>query len=231
MEISKKLIITDWAPEDRPREKMMIKGAKSLSNAELLAILIGSGNIAETALELSQRILQSNGNDLNKLGKCSVEELCKFKGIGKVKAIGIAAALEIGKRRKAATITQSKTVKTSKDVHDYFHPLLSDLPHEELWLLLINRANKIIEGRMISKGGISETTVDIRLILKPALELLASGIILCHNHPSGHLAPSKQDDLLTRKVKDAARMLDIDLLDHVIVADDLFFSYADEGRI
>ena len=231
MEKQKKLIITEWALDDRPREKMMAKGITSLSNAELLAILIGSGNQDETAVELCQRILQSNENDLNKLGKCPVDELVKFKGIGNAKAISIAAALEIGRRRNQSKIIHKKRIVSGRDVYEYFHPIINDLPYEELWMLLLNRANKIIDRTKISQGGVSETIVDIRLILKPAIVSLASSIILCHNHPSGHVIPSKQDDILTHRLKEATIVLNINLLDHVIIAEDLYFSYADENRI
>jgi len=227
----KKLVITDWALDDRPREKMMAKGISALSNAELLAILIGSGNLEETAVDLCQRILQYTGNDLNKLGKCSINDLCKFKGIGKAKAISIAAALEIGKRRNQTEIVQKKKISNGRDVYEYFHPMINDLPYEELWMLLLNRAHKIIDRKKISQGGVSETVVDIRLILKPAIVLLASSIILCHNHPSGQVIPSLQDDILTRRLKEAAVILNINLLDHVIISEDKYFSYLDEKRL
>ena len=231
MEKRKKLAITDWALDDRPREKMMAKGIGSLSNAELLAILIGSGNQEETAVDLCQRILQSNENDLNTLGKCSIDELRKFKGVGEAKAISIAAALEIGRRRSQSKIIHKKKIASGKDVYEYFHPMINDLPYEELWVLLLNRAHKIIDRKKISQGGVSETIVDIRLILKPAIISLASSIILCHNHPSGVVIPSKQDDILTRRLKEATVMLNINLLDHVIISEDKYFSYADEGRL
>ena len=231
MEKQKKINISEWALDDRPREKMMMKGIVSLSNAELLAILIGSGNQDETAVDLCQRILQNSENDLNKLGKCTTDELCEFKGIGEAKAISIAAALELGRRRSQSKVMHKKKIASGKDVYEYFHPIINDLPYEELWMLLLNRANKIIDRKKVSQGGVSDTIVDIRLILKPAIVSLASGIILCHNHPSGQSRPSKQDDILTLRLKEASVMLNIKLLDHIIIAEDSYYSYSDEGRL
>lgn len=226
------LTIKEWAEEDRPREKMLMKGIASLSDAELIAILIGSGNQAETAVQLSQRILHSVDNNLNTLGKLSVKELTAgFKGIGVAKAIAICAALELGKRRNFVEPAVKDHIQTSKDAYLLFRPLLCDLPHEELWVALLNRSGKVIEKKRISQGGISETTADLRIILKAAVVNLASGIILCHNHPSGSLLPSVPDDALTRKVGSSAKMLDIRLLDHLIIADNGYYSYADESRI
>jgi DNA repair protein RadC len=227
-----KLSIKEWAAEDRPREKMLQKGASALSDAELLAILIGSGNRTETAVQLTQRLLHSVGNNLNALGKLSIKEMCAgFKGIGEAKAITIAAALELGRRRNGSERLRQENIRSSKDVHAIFYPLLCDLRHEELWIALTNQAAKVIEKVKISQGGISETTADIRLILKAAIQSLASGIILCHNHPSGNLSPGKQDDALTSRVQSAARLIGIRLLDHLILSDNSFYSYADEGRL
>ncbi|MCL1944124.1 MAG: DNA repair protein RadC [Candidatus Azobacteroides sp.] len=231
MEEYKKLNISDWAEEDRPREKLMAKGVVSLSDAELLAILIGSGNRDETAVELCQRILQCNENDLNKLAKRSPEDLCKYKGIGEAKAISIIAALEIGRRRRHDLAVQKKKIIGGKDVYEYFHPIVNDLPYEELWVLMLDRGRQIIDKKKISQGGVSETVADIRLVMKAAIESLASNIILCHNHPSGQVLPSTQDDILTKKLRDAGRIMNINLADHVIIAENLFFSYAEEGRI
>ena len=213
--------IKEWAEEDRPREKMLLKGIASLSDAELLAILIGSGNSRETAVQLSQRILNSVNNNLNALGKLSVKELMsKFKGIGKVKAITINAALELGKRRGNSDPVQRPVIHSS-----------SDVSHEELWIALTNRSSLVIEKVKISQGGISETSADLRIILKAAINALAAGIILCHNHPSGNPRPSRQDDLLTQHLRDAARLLEIQLLDHIVLADGSYYSYSDEGTL
>lgn len=224
--------IKEWAEEDRPREKMLLKGVASLSDAELLAILIGSGNNTETAVQLSQRILCSVDNNLNALGKISIKELVSgFKGIGKVKAITICAALELGKRRGASDLLQRAAVRTSREAYQLFHPLLSDLPHEELWVALTNRSSKVIEKVKISQGGISETSADLRLILKAAINALAAGIILCHNHPSGNIHPSRQDDQLTTRLQSAAKLIEINLIDHIVLTDGSYYSYADEGRL
>lgn len=227
-----KLRIKDWAEEDRPREKLLMKGVGALSDAELLAILIGSGNKDETAVELSQRILFSSANNLNNLGKMTIKELIRnFNGIGEAKAITIIAALELGKRRKLAEVVVQPQITSSKDVYNIFHPVLADLPHEEMWVLLLNRSNKILKKFQVSKGGISGTVVDIRLVMKEALDNLASGIILCHNHPSGMARPSGEDDTITLKLKEASRLLDIVLHDHIILCDGRYYSYQDEGRL
>lgn len=224
--------IKEWAEEDRPREKMLLKGIASLSDAELLAILIGSGNSHETAVQLSQRILFSVDNNLNALGKLSVKELkSKFKGIGQVKAIIINAALELGKRRGSSDPIQRPEIRSSHDTFRLLHPLLCDLPHEELWVVLINRSCQVIEKVKISQGGTSETSADLRLILKAAISALASSIILCHNHPSGSIRPSREDDQLTERLKSAARLIDINLLDHIVIGDGNYYSYSDEGKL
>lgn len=224
--------IKEWAEEDRPREKMLLKGIASLSDAELLAILIGSGNSQETAVQLSQRILFSVDNNLNALGKLSVKELMsKFKGIGQVKAITINAALELGKRRGSCDPIQRPEIRSSHDTFRLLHPLLCDLPHEELWAVLINRSCQVIEKVKISQGGTSETSADLRLILKAAITTLASSIILCHNHPSGSIRPSREDDQLTQRLKSAARLVDINLLDHIVIGDGSYYSYSDEGKL
>ena len=224
--------IKEWAEEDRPREKMLLKGIASLSDAELLAILIGSGNNSETAVQLSQRILSSVDNNLNALGKLSIKELTtKFKGIGTVKAILINAALELGKRRNAHNPIQRPYIRTSKEVYELLHPILCDLPHEELWIVLTNRSSKVIEKLKISQGGTSETSADLRIILKAAINALAAGIIVCHNHTSGNIRPSHQDDLLTQRLKSAAQLIEINLLDHIVLCDGNYYSYADEGRL
>ena len=224
--------IKEWAEEDRPREKMLLKGIASLSDAELLAILIGSGNSQETAVQLSQRILGSVNNNLNALGKLSVKELMsKFKGIGKVKAIIINAALELGKRRGNSDPVQRPAIRASKDAYLLFHPLLCDLPHEELWIALTNRSSQVIEKVKISQGGTNETSADLRIILKASINALSAGIIVCHNHPSGNTRPSRQDDQLTQRLRDAARLIEIKLLDHIVLADGNYYSYSDDGKL
>ncbi|MDR0429030.1 MAG: DNA repair protein RadC [Tannerellaceae bacterium] len=227
-----KLSIKEWALEDRPREKMLQKGASSLSNAELLAILIGSGSSKESAVQLSQRILHSVDNNLNSLGKLSIKDLTNgFKGIGEAKAITIAAALELGRRRDCSERPKQTGITCSMDANLLFHPFLCDLHHEELWVALISQSGKVLEKMKISQGGVNETSADIRLIMKAAINSLASGIILCHNHPSGNLNPSKQDDALTTRLQNAANLMGIKLLDHIIIADNKYYSYADEGKI
>lgn len=225
----KKLNIKDWAEEDRPREKLLKNGARSLTDAELIAILIGSGNTEETAVELSKRILSTSGNNLNELGRKSIDYLQSFKGIGEAKAITIVAALELGKRRKEAEVFTKKTITVSKDAFEYFLPVMGDLNHEEFWVLLLDRGNKIQDSFRISQGGISGTVIDVRIILKPALEKQSSNIILCHNHPSGILHPSQADRQITTKIKDAAKLMDISVLDHIIIGQNKYFSFADEG--
>ena len=227
----KNLSIKDWAVEDRPREKYLAHGINSLSNAELIAILIGSGNRDETAVELSKRILASANNNLHELGRLTVSDLKKLKGIGEAKAITIISALELGKRRKISDVLHKDKIQSSQDVADVFQAQLIDLPHEEFWVMLLNRANRIIEKQKISQGGISGTVVDIRLIMKLALEKTASSIILCHNHPSGNPMPSEEDKLLTQKIAKAGKLLEIEVLDHVIIAENKFTSFADEGYL
>lgn len=232
MKLNTKLNIKDWAEEDRPREKMLLKGVSALSDAELLGILIGSGNKSETAVELSQRILHSVSNNLNTLGKLEIRDLIKdFKGIGEAKAITIVAALELGKRRKLSEALVSPQITSSKDVYDIFHPILADLKHEEVWVLFLNRANKVVKNIQISKGGLTATVVDIRLIMKEGIQTLASAMVLCHNHPSGNTHPSDDDDQITKRLKDAGHIMDIRLLDHIIVCDNSYYSYMDTGRL
>ena len=224
--------IKEWAEEDRPREKMLLKGVASLSDAELLAILIGSGNSNETAVQLSQRILNTADNNLNALAKLTIRELISgFKGIGEAKAITICAALELGKRRNLSDPVLSQSIRSSHDAYSLFHPLLCDLPHEELWIALTNRAGKVTGKTRISQGGTAETSADLRIILKTAINALAAGIILSHNHPSGSLRPSREDDCLTEQLDKAAKIMNIRLIDHVILTDGKYYSYADEGRI
>jgi len=222
--------IRSWAEEDRPREKLILKGSAALSDAELLAILIGSGTRGESAVDVCKIILKNVHNNLNELGKLSINDLKKYKGIGEAKAITIVAALELAKRRRTAEVREKEKISGSKDVYEYFHHL-SDLHNEEFWIMFLNRANKIISTQKVSQGGITGTVADIRLILKNALENLACGIVLCHNHPSGNLTPSNEDKELTQKVKQTAKLLDINVLDHLIISDAGYYSFADEGLL
>lgn len=231
MEEYNNLTIKDWAVEDRPREKLVKKGVQSLSDAEIIALLIGSGTKNESAVELSKKVLKSANNNLNELGKLSIQDLTKMKGIGEAKAITILAALELGRRRKISEILTKNKITQSKDVFEFFQPIIGDLPHEEFWILLLNRSNKIIEKKKISQGGVSGTVIDVKIILKYAIEKLASSIILCHNHPSGNKNPSNADDSITLKLKSASELLDIQILDHIIVADVEYYSYTDEGKL
>jgi DNA repair protein RadC len=223
--------IKDWAPEDRPREKLIAKGLSSLSDAELIAILIGSGTRNESAVELAKRILKNSNNNLNELGKLSMKDLMKEKGIGEARAISIVSALELGRRRNSSDTTTKLSVRSSRDVYEAIQPSIGDLPYEEFWVLYLNRSNKIIEKKKISQGGITGTVTDIRIILKEAVNILSTGLILCHNHPSGNIKPSDSDISLTKKLKEASKYFDINLLDHVIIADKNYFSFADEGII
>jgi DNA repair protein RadC len=231
VEKSGKLSIKNWAEADRPREKLLEKGRNALSDAELIAILLGSGTKDLTAVELAQNILHHVGNDLNKLGKLSIKELMQHKGVGKAKAITIAAALELGRRRKESESNQKTFIKSSKDAYEFISPFLSDLHHEEFWAIYLNRNNSIIHYAKIGQGGISATIADIRIILKTAIEQLASGIIICHNHPSGNIKPSESDISLTNRIKEAAKLLEINLLDHIIFTDKSYFSFADEAKL
>lgn len=225
------LSIKSWAEDDRPREKLLAQGRSALSDAELIAIIIGSGSRDESAVDLSKRILHSIDNNLNELGKLTVNDLMKFKGIGEAKAITIAAALELGRRRKEQEPKKKIKIASSKDAFDIFFPLLEDVPHEEFWVLLLNHQNKVIDKVCVSRGGVSGTVADAKLIFKVAIEKLASSIVLCHNHPSGNLQPSHQDKELTKKLKQAGSTLDIAVLDHIIIGDTNYFSFADEGLL
>lgn len=217
--------------DDRPREKMMQKGRRALSDAELTAILIGSGSRNESAVSLSQRILASVDNNLNALGKMSLSQLMKFKGIGEAKAITIAAALELGRRRQSEDPLKIKKIHTSKAAFELLHPILGELTHEEFWVIYLNNGNKLIQINQLSKGGLTGTLVDLRPMLRRVLELGALSIILAHNHPSGSLRPSHADKELTTKILTAANALDIKVLDHVIITEHGFFSFADEGLL
>ena len=221
--------IKNWAIDDRPREKLLQKGKLSLTDAELIAILIGSGNRDESAVELSKKILSKNQNNLNVLGKQSVSQLMQFKGIGEAKAISIIAAMELGRRRRSEEALEKLKITSSNSVFEILQPILGDLAHEEFWILYLNNSNKIIEQFQISKGGITGTLVDVRITLRKALELGAVSLILAHNHPSGNLNPSEADKQLTIKLKTAAESMDIKILDHLIVTEKSYFSFADEG--
>jgi len=221
--------IRSWAEDDRPREKLLLKGKSTLSDAELIAILIGSGNTEETAVDLAKRILQSLNNNLSELGKLTVKDLMQFKGIGEAKAISIIAALELGRRRKDSEPEKRIKITDSQTAFDVIYPHLGDLNHEEFWVIFLNRANAVIGKQNISKGGVSGTVVDPKVVFKMAVQFPASGIILAHNHPSGNLKPSQADHQLTRKLKEAGKALDIPVLDHLIIGERDYFSFVDEG--
>jgi DNA repair protein RadC len=223
------LKITEWAVEDRPREKLIQKGTSGLTDAELLAILIGSGTRDKSAVDLGRELLGIVNNNLNSLGKLTINDLKKIRGIGPARAVTIAASLELGRRRKLAEAQYIQQIRSSKDVADIFQPLLSDLLHEEFWILFLNRSNKVINRMKLSQGGISGTVTDVRIIMKQAVECLASGIIVCHNHPSGNLNPSESDSKITQKIKEAGNLMDIQLLDHLIISDKDYYSFADNG--
>ncbi len=223
--------IKNWAELERPREKLMKFGTESLSDSELIAILIGSGNSRMSAVELSREILAQFDNNLNTLGKKAYKDFTKFKGIGEAKAISIVAALELGRRRKLQDAQAQKKVSSSRDAFNYFQPVLGDLPHEEFHVMFLNRANIVIDTIKASQGGTTGTVMDVKLIIKHAIERLAQGLIVAHNHPSGNNQPSNSDIQITKKIKAAAELLDISLLDHIIIADNIFYSFADEGNL
>ncbi|MGX1929855.1 RadC family protein [Flagellimonas sp. 2504JD4-2] len=223
--------IKNWADDDKPREKLVHKGRTVLSDAELIAILIGSGNKRESAVELSKRILASVNHNLNELGKLSVNQLKQFKGIGEAKAVSIAAALEVGRRRRGGDAEKSNKISNSKDVFELLYPLMGELEHEEFWIVYLNNSNKVIHKSQLSKGGITGTLVDVRLVMKQALELGTVGIILAHNHPSGSLRPSAADKQITKKLQKAGEALDIKVLDHLILTQYDYLSFADKGLL
>jgi DNA repair protein RadC len=226
-----KLSISLWAEEDRPREKMVMHGSEALSDAELLAILIGSGSTKESAVDLMKRLLNDCGNNLNTLGKKSIYELCQYNGIGEAKAITILSACELGKRRQLEKVQERKRIDSANAIYDYMHPLMQDLATEEAWILLMNQNYRLIKTVRISRGGISETAVDIRIILKEALLCNATVVALCHNHPSNNPSPSRDDDRLTERVKKACDIMRIYLLDHLVVTDGAYYSYHEQGRL
>ena len=224
-----KLTIRQLAEEDRPREKMMTKGSKALSDAELIAILIGSGNADESAVTLSQRMLASCSGDLNSLGKWGLENFCTFKGMGPAKSLTVMAALELGRRRKLQERKERTRITSSVDIYELFHPLMADLPTEEFWVLLLNRSNRVIDKVRISSGGIDQTTADVRTILREALLARATQMVLIHNHPSGNIQPSQEDKRITERIKGAGHLMNISVIDHVIVTDGAYYSFNDEG--
>jgi len=221
--------IKSWAEDDRPREKMLLKGKIALSDAELIAILIGSGNRDESAVALAKRILASINNNLNTLGKLTVLDLTKFKGIGEAKAISIITALELGRRRRLEEALELPKITSSKAVYNFMQPLIGELQHEEFWVIYLNNSNKILFKEQLSKGGLTGTLVDVRLVFKKAIELSATAVILCHNHPSGKLQASNADKSITNKLKKAGETLDIKVLDHLIITENAYFSFADEN--
>jgi DNA repair protein RadC len=231
MEQLKRIPISEWKDSDKPREKMISNGKNSLSDAELIAILMGSGNSKESAVDLAQRILSDNQNNLIELSRKSISDLTIYTGVGEAKAISILAALELGQRRRQAEVVERKQVKSSSDVFEYMSVYLSDLTHESFWVILLNRANNIITQKSVSEGGTTSTVVDIKMIAKYAIDNHATGVILAHNHPSGNTQPSEQDNKLTDKIKNALNIFDITLLDHIIVCSTKYYSYADEGHI
>ncbi|WP_413999356.1 RadC family protein [Flavobacterium sp. W1B] len=221
--------IANWSEDDKPREKLMLKGKSVLSDAELIAILIGSGSRSESAVDLSKRILASVDNNLNALGKLSVAQLIQFKGIGEAKAISIIAALELGRRRRAEEAVELIKITSSKMIFEIMQPIIGELAHEEFWIVYLNNSNKILSKSQLSKGGITGTLVDVRIVFKTALEMGATALILCHNHPSGTLVPSDADKQITKKLKLAGDNLEIKVLDHLIVTENNYFSFVDEG--
>lgn len=223
--------IKTWAEDDRPREKLQLKGKASLSNAELIAILIGSGSRNESAVDLAKRILSFADDNLNALGRLGLKELTAFKGIGEAKAISIITALELGKRRSLSEALKRKKISSSKNAFEILHPVMMDLPHEEFWIIFLTNSNHVLSFKCISKGGLTGTMADVRMIFKEALNLKATGLILAHNHPSGSLKPSNPDKTLTRKLTEAGRIMDIPILDHLIITDSHYFSFADEGML
>ena len=223
--------IKHWSQDDQPREKLLNKGKAALSDTELVAILIGSGNRNESAVDLCKRILASVDNNLSELGKLSTKQLMAFKGIGEAKAVTIAAALELGRRRRGEEALEKKKITSSVSVFELMQPIIGELPHEEFWIIYMNNSNKVIQKNQLSKGGITGTLVDVRLALKSAIEVGATGIILAHNHPSGTLKPSIADKQLTQKLKTAGESLDIKVLDHLIITEKAYFSFADENLL
>lgn len=226
-----RLVIREWAESDRPREKLLEQGRRALTDAELLAILIGSGSREETAVELCRRVLSDHKNSLHNLSRSEVADLCQYKGIGEAKAISIVAALELGRRRREEHISEKPILNSSKRVYEYFRNRLQDLPHEEFWVLYLNTACKVLDSQLIGRGGNDFTPVDVRIILRFALQNKAHALILIHNHPSGTRSPSQADRQLTNKIFEACKVMDIRLNDHLIFTDNSYFSFRDEGLL
>ncbi len=220
--------IKKWSQDDQPRQKLLDKGKSALSDAELVAILIGAGNKDESAVALCKRILASVDNHLSELGKLTVKQLMQFKGIGEAKAITIAAAMELGRRRRGAEALEKKKIISSRSVFELMQPIIGELPYEEFWIIYLNNSNRVIQKQQLSKGGITGTLVDVRLAMKTALDVMATALVLVHNHPSGTLLPSDHDRHLTKKISIAAKSLDIRVLDHLIITEKAYFSFADE---
>ncbi|MBR7031308.1 MAG: DNA repair protein RadC [Prevotella sp.] len=225
-----KLTIAHWSEDDQPREKLRDKGPQTLSNAELLAILIGSGTPGTSAVELMQEVLNHCNNNLNTIGKMTIRDLCQYKGIGEAKAITILAACELGKRRQKESPEERPKLDTATKIYKEIHPLMQDLDVEEFWVLLLNQNHRLIKKVRISHGGITETAVDIRIIIREAVLANATILAVCHNHPSGNLSPSKADDDLTRNIHRACELMRIHFMDHVIITDGQYYSYHELGR-
>jgi len=226
-----KISIKDWDNMDKPREKLLAKSKEALSDAELLAIILGSGNREKSAVELAKEILNKSSKNINALAKLSVKELMKFKGIGEAKAISIIAALELGRRKVESIVLENKKISSSKDVFEYLLPVLDDKPYEEFWIVLLSQSNKILSRELISSGGLTGASADPRKIFKIALDKLAASIILAHNHPSGNLQASESDIAITQKISNAGKLLDIKVLDHLIIGDSKYYSFADDGKL
>lgn len=231
MGMNEKLTIANWSPDDQPREKLRDKGAQTLSNAELLAILVGAGTTGMSAVELMQKILSDCRNNLNTLGKMTIRELMAYKGVGEAKAITILAACELGKRRQLEKAEERPELSTATRVYNHMHPMMQDLDVEEFWVLYLNQAHRLIKKMRIAHGGISEVSVDVRIIMREAVLCNATIIVACHNHPSGNVSPSRQDDALTQQLKKASDVMRLCLMDHLIVTDGQYFSYYETGRL
>ncbi|MEI6456046.1 MAG: DNA repair protein RadC [bacterium] len=223
--------IRNWAEDDRPREKFLLKGRHALSDTELLAILIGSGNRNDSAVDLAKKILESHKNNLQELSKAGISELIKIRGIGQARAIVILAALELGRRREASEVIVRQKITRSREAYEIFRSAMENRPYEEFWIILLNKANRLIRQSCISEGGVSGTVVDPKKIFKIALDHRASSIILGHNHPSGEVKPSEADDRITKKISEAGQLVDVTVLDHLIIGEDLYYSYTDDGKM
>jgi DNA repair protein RadC len=229
--VNNKLSIADWAEEDRPREKLERLGPQALSDAELLAILVGSGSAKEDAVSLMKRLLNDCKNNLNTLGKLTIHDLCQYNGVGPAKAITILAACELGKRRQMEKTQERPALKSATDIYNHMHPLMQDLDTEEFWVLLLNQNYKLIKQVRISHGGITQVSVDLRIIMREAVQVNTTVMAVCHNHPSGNISPSRDDDNITKRIQSACQIMQIHLLDHVIITDGSYFSYHESGKL